>query len=112
MQVRRSLTLSRIASCAAICATLFAAAHSVADAQTAPAADSIQLTPYTTPYKSVSAGVPSGWKAEGSQTTINLTGPQDESIILGHAYIAPNGTFQAGQKGPTVPTSPCRTTLP
>jgi hypothetical protein len=99
MQVRRSLSLSRIASSAVVCATFFAAAHSIAGAQAAPAANSIQLTPYTTPDKTASAGVPSGWKAEGSQTTITLTGPQDESIALGRAYIARNGAFQAGQKG-------------
>ena len=99
MQVRRSLSLSRIASSTAVCATLFAAVHSLAGAQATPAANSIQLTPYTTPDKAASAGVPSGWKAEGSQTTITLTGPQDESIGLGRAYIARNGAFRAGQKG-------------
>jgi hypothetical protein len=63
-------------------------------------ASSIQLTPYTTPDQSASAGVPSGWKATGSQTVITLTGrQQDENISLGRVFIARNGAFQAGQKG-------------
>jgi hypothetical protein len=102
MRVRRSLSLRRIAVSAVVCGTLFASAHSIADAQDAqatPTTNSIPLAPFTTPDKTASAGVPSGWKAEGSQTTITLTGPQDESITLGRAYIARNGAFQAGQKG-------------
>ncbi len=59
---------------------------------------SVQLTPYTTPDQTASAGVPPGWKATGSQTTITLTGPQGETILLGRVFIARNGAFQPGQK--------------
>jgi len=88
----------------ATCSSLFlAVSDPQAWSQTASSASSgasaIQLQPYTTPDQSAAAGVPSGWKAVGSQSTITLTGPQDESIILGRVYIARNGTFQAGQKG-------------
>ncbi len=84
-------------SSAAVVGSFAVAAASLLSAQTGSSA--IQLAPYTTPDQTASAGVPSGWKAEGSQSTITLTGPQDESIILGRVYIARNGTFHAGQKG-------------
>jgi len=104
MQVRCFSSLSRIPASAALCAilltaTLLSATLVSATAQTAPATPTVQLAPWTTPDNTASAGVPSGWKAEGSQSTITLTGPQDESIILGRVYIARNGTFQAGRKG-------------
>jgi len=67
--------------------------------QTSPSSGSVPLTTWTAPDNSASAGVPSGWKAQGAQSTITLTGPQDESILLGHAWIARNGAFQPGQKG-------------
>lgn len=79
--------------------TPFALPRKAASAQTAPEpAPSVQLTPYTTPDQTASAGVPSGWKAAGSETTITLTGPQGETIFLGRVYIARNGAFVAGQK--------------
>ena len=88
------------AACAILfCAILLSATLHTATAQSTPTAPAVQLTPYTTPDNTASAGVPPGWKAEGSQSTITLTGPQDESILLGRVYIARNGTFQAGQKG-------------
>ncbi|HEY1500536.1 MAG TPA: hypothetical protein VGF88_13220 [Acidobacteriaceae bacterium] len=60
---------------------------------------SIQLTPYTTPDKTAAAGVPSGWKVtEGTLTVIEMAGPKGETIYLGNAFIARNGTFQAGQR--------------
>jgi hypothetical protein len=74
-------------------------AAALAQNSAAPAASSVQLTPYTTPDQTASAGVPSGWNATGSQTIITLTGPQNETILLGRVYIARNGAFQAGQKG-------------
>jgi hypothetical protein len=92
---------SRIAASAALCAILLCATLHTACAQTAPAAPSVQLTPYTTPDKTAAAGVPSGWKvASGADTVITMTGPQNESINLGRTFVARNGPFQAGQKGP------------
>jgi len=90
----RPLT-SLLALLLVLTAALTQAASAQTPTQPAPA---VQLTPYTTPDQTASAGVPSGWKAEGSQTTITLTGPQNESIILGRVYIARNAAFQAGQK--------------
>ncbi|HVT98370.1 MAG TPA: hypothetical protein VHE33_12765 [Acidobacteriaceae bacterium] len=85
---------SSVLLCCVFLASLTPAAHT----QNPPSASSVQLTPYTTPDQSASAGVPSGWKATGSQTTITLTGPQNESITLGRVYIARNAPFQAGQR--------------
>jgi hypothetical protein len=84
----------------AFCAAIFTAITPQAPAQTTTsAAPSVQLQPYTAPDKTASAGVPSGWKAEGSQTVITLTGPQGETIALGRTFVARNAAFQAGQKG-------------
>jgi hypothetical protein len=91
MQVRRLMPI-------ALWAPLCAALPSAAQTQTTPAA-SVQLTPYTTPDQTASAGVPSGWKATGSETVITMTGPESETIGLGRVFIARNGAFQAGQKG-------------
>jgi hypothetical protein len=58
-----------------------------------------QLTPYTAPDQSASAGVPSGWKVTaGSQTVITMTGPSNESITLGNTMVVRNAAFQLGQK--------------
>ena len=89
----------RIAVLAASCAAIFTASAQAPAQTTTSAAPSIKLTPWTAPDNSASAGVPSGWKAEGSQTVITLTGPQGESIALGRTFIARNAAFQAGQKG-------------
>jgi hypothetical protein len=90
----------RMAVLAAFCAASFTAIAPQAQAQaTTSAAPSVKLTPYTAPDKSASAGVPSGWKAAGSQTVITLTGPQGETIGLGRTFVARNAAFQAGQKG-------------
>jgi hypothetical protein len=100
MIVRLHRSSLRIAVLAAFCAAMFAATTPQAQAQTAaPAAPSVQLQPWTAPDKSASAGVPSGWKADGSQTVITLTGPQGETIALGRTFVARNAAFQAGQKG-------------
>ncbi|HEX4311705.1 MAG TPA: hypothetical protein VHZ25_16860 [Acidobacteriaceae bacterium] len=75
---------------------LASGAHAQTSGTPAP---SIQLTPYTTPDKTAAAGVPSGWKVTmGTLTVIEMTGPKGETIYLGNAFIARNGTFQAGQK--------------
>ncbi len=95
----RPLTLSL-----ALCVLLIPGLH----AQTTPSAPAVQLTPYTTPDNTASAGVPSGWKATGSQTTITLTGPQKESMTLGRVYIARSGAFQPGQK----PAAPADLSMP
>jgi hypothetical protein len=79
------------------------AAHLTAAQQsstTSSATSSIQLQPYTTPDQSASAGVPSGWKVTtGTQTVIQMAGPQGEQIVLGKTFIARNAPFQAGQQG-------------
>jgi hypothetical protein len=57
------------------------------------------LTPYTAPDKSATAGVPPGWKVtKGSNAVIQMSGPQGESISLGNGMFVRNGAFQAGQK--------------
>lgn len=66
-------------------------------AQSTPAA-APKLTPYTTPDKSASAGVPAGWKVTtGAQTVIVMTGTQGETISLGNALIVRNAAFQLNQ---------------
>lgn len=88
----------------------FALPRQVASGQTAPApASSVQLTPYTTPDNTASAGVPPGWKVlSGSESVITMTGPQGESINLGRVIIARNGAFQPGQK----PAAPADLNMP
>jgi hypothetical protein len=89
----------RIAALAALCAASFTATTQAPAQTPTSAAPSVKLTPYTAPDKTASAGVPSGWKAAGSQTVITLTGPQGETIALGRTFVARNAAFQAGQKG-------------
>jgi hypothetical protein len=69
------------------------------------------LQPYTAPDQSASAGVPQGWKVTGAVGgAIVMSGPQGEGITLGNVFIAHDGPFQLGQKGPggafmTMPSS-------
>jgi hypothetical protein len=77
-------------------------------AQSPVTASAVQLTPYTAPDQTASAGVPSGWNATGSETVITMTGPQRETLTLGRTFIARNGAFQPGQK----PGSPADLTMP
>jgi hypothetical protein len=85
----------RLAALAAIFPAILAAQT---PAQTA--APSVQLKPYSAPDGSAQAGVPSGWNVtSGSQTVIDMSGPQGATIGLGRTYIARNAPFQAGQKG-------------
>ncbi len=64
-----------------------------------PAKSAPQLTPYTAPDQSASAGVPPGWKVtKGDQTVIVMTGPSGETISLGNTFIVRNAAFQLGQK--------------
>lgn len=78
---------------------------------TAPAAPPVQLQPYTAQDQSVSAGVPSGWKVVSARGgSINMSGPQGETINFGDVFLAHEGPFQLGQKGPgaavmTMPSS-------
>lgn len=66
-------------------------------AQSTPAA-APTLTPYTTPDKSASAGVPPGWKVTaGAQTVIVMTGTQGETISLGNTLIVRDAAFQLNQ---------------
>ena len=67
---------------------------------TLPAAPVVQLQPYTAPDQSVSAGVPSGWKViSAAGGSVNMSGPQDETINFGDVFVAHDGPFQLGQKG-------------
>ncbi len=84
---------------------LFALLAAAIHAQTPPA---VQLTPYTAPDQTASAGVPSGWKATGAETVITMTGPQTETLTLGRTFIARNAPFQPGQR----PASPADLTMP
>jgi hypothetical protein len=69
-------------------------------ASNAAASAEVQLQPYTTPDQSAQAGVPAGWNVTtGSQTVIEMTGPQGETVTLGRTFVARNAAFQAGQKG-------------
>jgi hypothetical protein len=76
-----------------------------------PAAPPVQLQPYTAQDQSVSAGVPSGWKVmSAGGGSINMSGPQGETINFGDVFVAHDGPFQLGQKGPgaavmTMPSS-------
>lgn len=80
---------------------------------TAAAAPSspVQLQPYTAPDQSASAGVPSGWKVtDAVGGAIAMSGPQGEGITLGNLFVAHDGPFELGQKGPggafmTMPSS-------
>ena len=59
----------------------------------------VQLQTYTAPDQSASAGVPAGWQAtNGSQTVIQMTGPQGATVVLGNTAVAQNAAFQPGQK--------------
>ncbi len=66
-----------------------------------PPAPPVQLQPYTAQDQSVSAGVPSGWKVMSAVGgSFNMSGPQGETINFGDVFVAHEGTFQLGQKGP------------
>jgi len=66
-----------------------------------PAAPPVQLQPYTAQDQSVSAGVPSGWKViSAAGGSINMSGPNGETISFGDVFVAHDGPFQLGQKGP------------
>ncbi len=63
------------------------------------AAPAAQLTPYTASDKSVTVGVPPGWKVtKGEVGVVQMSGPKGESISLGNGLFARNGQFQPGEK--------------
>jgi hypothetical protein len=105
MQICAAMKFLRIAAVPAILTLIGAPAVVSARAQakpsTAPAAPQVQLQPYTAQDQSVSAGVPSGWtvkNAVGGQ--INMAGPQGQTINFGDVFVAHDGPFQLGQRGP------------
>src|ERR1700734_2167467 len=68
-----------------------------------PALPAVQLQSYTAQDQSVSAGVPSGWKViSAAGGSINMSGPQGETINFGDVFVAHDGPFQLGQRGPGV----------
>jgi hypothetical protein len=78
-------------------------AQAPAKPSTAAAAPPVQLQPYTSQDQSVSAGVPSGWTVKSAVGgSINMAGPQGETINFGDVFVAHEGTFQLGQRGPGV----------
>jgi hypothetical protein len=79
----------------------FISTRAQAKPSAAPAAPPVQLQPYTAQDQSVSAGVPSGWKViSAAGGSINMAGPKGETINFGDVFLAHNGPFQLGQKGP------------
>jgi hypothetical protein len=84
-----------------IAAPALVPAQAPAKPSTAPAAPPVQLQPYTAQDQSVSAGVPSGWKVvSAANGSFNLSGPQGETINFGDVFLANDGPFQLGQRGP------------
>jgi hypothetical protein len=79
----------------------FVSARAQAKPSTDPTARPVQLQPYTAQDQSVSAGVPSGWKVKSAGGgSINMSGPRGETINFGDVFLAHDGPFQLGQKGP------------
>jgi hypothetical protein len=79
----------------------FVSAQAPAKPSTAPAAPPVQLQPYTAQDQSVSAGVPSGWNVvSAAGGSINMSGPKGETINFGDVFVAHDGRFQLGQRGP------------
>lgn len=77
---------------------LSAFAISAASGNSAAAAATATLKPYTTPDKSASASVPSGWKViRGDNTVIEMTGPQGENVSLGVTAITQNAASPGGK---------------
>jgi hypothetical protein len=105
MQLCDAMKLLRTAAVPAISivigVSVVASTRAQAKPSTAAAAPTIQLQPYTAQDQSVSAGVPSGWKVLSAVGgSINLSGPQGETINFGDIFVVHDGPFQLGQKGP------------
>lgn len=89
-----------VAACLFSSSAFSSAATAQQNAAPASAVPSVALKPYTAPDQSASAGVPAGWTVtSGSETVIQMTGPQGAEIVLGKSFIARNAAFQAGQRG-------------
>jgi hypothetical protein len=105
MQERDAMKFLRIAAVPVISIIIgvpaFVSAPAQAKPAAAPAASPVQLQPYTAQDQSLSAGVPSGWKViSAAGGSINMSGPQGETINFGDVFVAHDGPFQLGQKGP------------
>jgi hypothetical protein len=105
MQRYGAMRFLRIAAVPAISIIVGVSASVSARAQAqpsaAPAAPAVQLQPYTAQDQSVSVGVPSGWKVLNSAGgSVNMSGPQGETINFGDVFVAHEGSFQLGQRGP------------
>jgi hypothetical protein len=74
--------------------TLFAQWHPGGSAAAAAvsSAPAQALTPYTTPDRSATVGLPAGWKMESNSGggTIIASGPNGEQVALGYPYLAMN----------------------
>lgn len=91
----RTLSTFLAATLGPLCFASIAACRAPQAASSAPA---IQLTPYTAPDQTASAGVPAGWKVvSGEQTVITMTGPNGETVQLGEVAVALNAPFQLGK---------------
>ena len=105
MQICDAMKFLRIAAVPVISIIIgfpaFVSARAQAKPSTAPAAPPVQLQSYTAQDQSVSAGVPSGWKVMSAMGgSINMAGPQGETINFGDVFVAHDGPFQLGQRGP------------
>jgi hypothetical protein len=62
-------------------------------------ATAAQLTTYTAPDQSASAGVPAGWKVtKGAFGVIQMSGPNGEAISMGNGIFVKDGPYRPGQK--------------
>ncbi len=115
MRICDEMKFLRVAAVPVILTALWVPAFASAEAQANPPASGgsspVQLQPYTAPDQSASAGVPQGWKVTGAVGgAIAMSGPQGEGVTLGDLFVAHDGPFQMGQKGPngafvTMPSS-------
>jgi hypothetical protein len=115
MQICDAMKFLRIAAVPVISILIgvpaFVSARAQAKPAAPPAAPPVQLQPYTAQDQSVSAGVPSGWKVLSAVGgSINMSGPQGETINFGDVFLAHDGPFRLGQRGPgaavmTMPSS-------
>lgn len=93
----RTVCASAIFALAAVAPMDYSAAQAGTPAASAPAP---RLTPYTTPDKTASAGVPPGWKVtQGAQSVIRMTGPNGEIVGLGVGVLVKDGPYQAAKPG-------------
>jgi hypothetical protein len=109
MQLRGAMKFLRIVAVPVISIIIGVPALVSARAQTkpstapaaAPAAPPVQLQPFTAQDQSVSAGLPSGWNLNSAVGgSVNMTGPHGETINFGTLFLAHDGPFQLGQRGP------------